>query len=322
VTRLHKATLRVVVGLALLVGVVSLADWTSLGNLLRRADPLWVLAGLLAALASNLLSALRWRALSSWLGCQMTPGQALRWYFQGMGLNALLPGAVVGGDVYRAMALRQRGEPGQLATWSVLLDRLSGIWMLVTIGGLGAAATAETWAAWIGLPTHGMGALMLLAATASLLLPWSMPWVLRHWPAERLPWLLPLRALSEHPGFARHLAWQVWASAWVQILSAMALAAGGQSLGVELAPAAWAFAIAPVFLMAALPVSVGGWGTREAACVVALGPFGVAPAAAVGTAMLYGLYGLAQGLMGTLAFGWVGRQGALNAPPPPPSHRA
>ena len=41
----------------------------------------------------------------------MPRAAALRWYFQGMGLNALLPGAVLGGDVYRALALRQSGQP-------------------------------------------------------------------------------------------------------------------------------------------------------------------------------------------------------------------
>jgi glycosyltransferase 2 family protein len=322
VTRSFKVAFRVAVGLALLAGVVTLADWSSLAGLLRQAHPLWVLAGLLAALTSNVVSALRWRALAQWLGCHMTARQAMRWYFQGMGLNALLPGAVVGGDVYRAMALRQSGAPGRLASWSVLLDRLSGIWMLGTIGALGAAASAQTWAPQIGLPAGWVMAWMLLGAMASLLLPWLLPLALRRWPVQRLGWLLQLKALGDHPRFARHLGWQVWSSAWVQILSACALAAGGYALGITLPPSAWAFAIAPVFLMAALPVSVGGWGTREAAAVVALGLFSIAPAAAVGAAMLYGLYGMAQGLMGALAFGWVGRQGALNAPLPPPSHQA
>ena len=86
--RLHKAALRAGAGLVLLGSVVALADWSALATLLRQAEPLWVLAGLLAALASNVVSALRWRALAHWLGCDMTPRQALHWYFQGIGLNA------------------------------------------------------------------------------------------------------------------------------------------------------------------------------------------------------------------------------------------
>jgi uncharacterized membrane protein YbhN (UPF0104 family) len=62
--------------------------------------------------------------------------------------------------------------------------------------------------------------------------------------------------------------------------------------------------------MAALPVSVGGWGTREAAAVAALAPFGVPAPAAVGAAMIYGLYGIAQGALGALAFGLPRRAAA------------
>lgn len=322
--RSHKAALRASAGLVLLGGVVTLADWSALATLLRQAEPLWVLAGLLAALASNVVSALRWRALAHWLGCDMTSRQALHWYFQGIGLNALLPGAVVGGDVYRAMALRQSGQSGTPASWSVLLDRLSGLWMLCAIGALGAAAVAAPLAPALGLPAGWIVALMLGGTGLWLLLPWALPWGVQRWPVQRLPkWLAPLRAIATQPHFARQLGWQMLCSVGVQVLSASALAAGGTALGLKIDAAAWAFAIAPVFLMAALPVSVGGWGTREAAAVLALAPFGVAPAAAVGAAMLYGLYGLAQAILGALAFGWVGQRGAaLSAPQPPPVHRA
>ncbi|MBS0501424.1 MAG: flippase-like domain-containing protein, partial [Proteobacteria bacterium] len=115
--------------------------------------------------------------------------------------------------------------------------------------------------------------------------------------------LAPLRAAVRRPDFARQWAWQAVASAAVQGLSAAALACGGLALGVVQPAAAWAWAIAPVFLLAALPVSVGGWGTREAAAVAALAPFGVAAPAAVGVGVIYGLYGLAQGALGALAFG-------------------
>ena len=82
-----------------------------------------------------------------------------------------------------------------------------------------------------------------------------------------------------------------------------ALADDLAKVGVALPASVWAWAIAPVFLMAALPVSVGGWGTREAAAVAALAPFGVAASAAVGVGVVYGVYGLAQGALGALAFG-------------------
>ena len=298
--RPHKALLRGLLGLALLGAVLALADPARVLAQLRQAHPGWLLAGLAAAVASNVVSALRWRALARWLGADMGVRDASRWYFQAIGLNALLPGAVVGGDVYRAVVLRRAGQDTLASSWSVVLDRVSGLWMLCAIGGLGAAACADVLAPWLRLPAGVFIALMLAGTALWLLLPWALPALLRRWCPG---WLAPLRTAALRPDFGAQLGWQVLASVAVQILSAAALAGGGLALGVQLSPAAWAFAIAPVFLMAALPVSVGGWGTREAAAVAALAPFGVAAPAAVGVGVIYGVYGLAQGALGALAFG-------------------
>ncbi len=297
-----KAVLRGLLGLALLAAVLALADPARVAAQLGRARPLWLAAGLLAAIASNAVSALRWRALARWLGAEVGARDACRWYFQAMGLNALLPGAVLGGDVYRAVVLRRAGQASAAAGWSVVLDRASGLWMLCAIGGLGAAACAEVLAPWLRLPAGAFAALLLAGTALWLALPWGLQWLLRRGQAAGGA-LAPLRAAVRRPDFARQWAWQAVASAAVQGLSAAALACGGLALGVVQPAAAWAWAIAPVFLLAALPVSVGGWGTREAAAVAALAPFGVAAPAAVGVGVIYGLYGLAQGALGALAFG-------------------
>lgn len=298
--RPHKALLRGLLGLVLLGAVIALADPARVLAQLRQAHVGWLLAGLVAAIASNIVSALRWRALARWLGADLNARDACRWYFQAIGLNALLPGAVVGGDVYRAVVLRRAGQDAAAAGWSVLLDRLSGLWMLCAIGGLGAAACADVLAPWLRLPGSIFVALLLAGTALWLLLPWALPALLRRW---RPRWLAPLATAALRPDFKAQLGWQVLASVAVQLLSAAALAGGGLALGVVQPASVWAWAIAPVFLMAALPVSVGGWGTREAAAVAALAPFGVAAAAAVGVGVIYGVYGLAQGALGALAFG-------------------
>lgn len=299
-----KALLRGLLGLSLLGLVVALTDPARVAAQLRQAQPGWLLVGLLAAMASNIVSALRWRALARWLGAEVGWLDACRWYFQAMGLNALLPGAVVGGDLYRAMALRRAGQDTAAAGWSVVLDRVSGLWMLCAMGGLGAAACADVLAPWLRLPAGAFAMLTLAATLLWLALPWALPLLLR-WSPARLQggWLVPLRLAVARPHFRRLWVGQALASAAVQVLSAAALAAGGMALGVVLPAPVWAWAIAPVFLMAALPLSVGGWGTREAAAVAALAPFGVAAPAAVGVGMIYGLYGLVQGALGALALG-------------------
>lgn len=307
-SKARKAVVRALMGIALLAAVVYLANPVQLWGRLQQASPWWLLGGFGISIASNAVSAWRWRAMARWLGAEMSVISGIRWYFQAIGLNVLLPGAVVGGDVYRAIALQKTGQAKAASNLSVILDRVSGLWMLCAIGGLGAVACASTLAPWLHMNTTVFIALLLVVIMLWLLLPWVALQGLRsNW--FKLPgaWLEPVRMAASSPNFLRQLWVQAASSALVQLLSAGALACGAMALGLHLPLAVWAFVIAPVFLMAALPVSVGGWGTREAAAVAALAPFGVPAVLAVGVGLLYGVFALGQGALGALALGLPGR---------------
>ncbi|MEG0920577.1 MAG: lysylphosphatidylglycerol synthase transmembrane domain-containing protein [Comamonas sp.] len=307
--RTQKAVIKAISGALLLGAVAYFADPAALWARLRAANGWWLAAGLCAAIASNVVSAWRWRALAQWLGAHMRWADALRWYFQAIGLNALLPGAVVGGDVYRAVMLQRTGQGKAASSLSVLLDRVSGLWMLCALGAMGAAVAAPALAPLLRMPQTWFVAILLLGTVLWVALPWGLLWWLGRRDAAKLPaWLAPLLQAAARPDFNIQMLIQAAASALVQILSAGALALGGLALGIQLPMAAWAFAMAPIFLMAALPVSVGGWGTREAASAAALAPFGVPTAVAVGVGLIYGLYALVQGAMGALAFGLPSRK--------------
>ncbi|RDI11504.1 lysylphosphatidylglycerol synthase transmembrane domain-containing protein [Comamonas sp. AG1104] len=307
-SKARKAFVRALMGIALLAAVVYLANPVQLWGRLQQANPWWLLGGLGVSFASNAVSAWRWRAMAQWLGAEMALASGMRWYFQAIGLNVLLPGAVVGGDVYRAIALQKTGQAKAASNLSVILDRVSGLWMLCAIGGLGAVACASTLAPWVHMNTAVFIALLLAVIVLWLLLPWVALQGLRsNW--FKLPgaWLEPVRMAASSPNFLLQLGMQAASSALVQLLSAAALACGAIALGLHLPLVVWAFVIAPVFLMAALPVSVGGWGTREAAAVAALAPFGVPAALAVGIGLLYGVFALGQGALGALIIGFPSR---------------
>jgi uncharacterized membrane protein YbhN (UPF0104 family) len=300
----RKAFAKGLLGLALLGAVIYFANPLQLWGRLQQANPWWLLAGFGVSIVSNIVSAWRWRAMAAWLGAEMSVTSAMRWYFQAIGLNVLLPGAVVGGDVYRALALQKTGQSKSISSLSVILDRLSGLWMLCAIGGLGAVACAATLAPWLHLNVTLFSTALLLVTVLWLLLPWGLlKAVHRKW--IRLPgaWLAPLQDAVQWADFIPQLWLQGLSSAMVQLLSAAALACGALALGLWQPLSVWAFAIAPIFLMAALPVSVGGWGTRETAAVAALAPFGVPATLAVGVGLLYGVFALAQGALGALALG-------------------
>lgn len=289
----------------LLLAVLWTVDLRAVGQQLAQAHVGWLLAGLAAAVLSNLASAWRWCALVRWLGHALALRRAQQLYFQAMAISALLPGAVVGGDVFRAVAVRRDGQGALEAGLSVLLDRLSGLWMLWVLATF-AAAWGMASGAGAALGAFGLAQalpIVLLGLALVFMLAPALLFLCGHWLLRAAPqagWRQRLAALLGRPGAGREYLRQLLASGLVQLLSVAALACTGRAVGIELPYWAYAVAAAPTFLMAALPVSFGGWGTREAAAVLSLAAFGVAAPAAAAASVLYGLLGLAQGLAGAL----------------------
>lgn len=291
--------LRVVLAPALLLGVLWVVDLQGVGWQLRGADPGWIIAALAFSVAANFVSAWRWRSLVHWLGHRAGLGRVFSLYLQGMALSSLLPGAMVGGDLYRAVGLRRDGAGTWSAGASVLLDRLSGLWMLWVLSA-GAAAWAWTGGAqqalfnW-GMAGHGRG-LPLATALLLLVVPVAIICAGRWLPSNGK--LAKLTNLMTRPGITTEFCRQVLGSAIVQLLSVAALACGGKAIGLDVPFWVYVITAAPIFLMAALPVSFGGWGTREAAAALSLAPFGVAAPAAVAVGLVYGIVALPQAMVG------------------------
>jgi uncharacterized membrane protein len=65
-------------GIALLAAVVYLANPVQLWGRLQQASPWWLLGGFGISIASNVVSAWRWRAMARWLGprCRWPPACA------------------------------------------------------------------------------------------------------------------------------------------------------------------------------------------------------------------------------------------------------
>jgi len=297
---MNPKILRLVASLCLVALVLWLVGPDRVGAAFASANPNWLLAGFACSVSASLLSALRWHSLANWLGLDAARRPLIMAYWRGITVNSLLPGATLGGDTLRALHLHQSGHSLFPATMSVVLDRFSGLWVLATMS---LTATAIAMATGL-LPAERIPLSMPTAATLALLalaaplLAWQLSYKVTHHLPEKFAALFDVVHLRPHP-VAQYLTQLGW-SGLVQLASILAFACGGWAVGLDLP--FWQFLIVagPIFIFAALPVSVGGWGTREAASALILGILGAPRDLAVAAAVLYGMFATVQGILGAL----------------------
>jgi uncharacterized protein (TIRG00374 family) len=280
---------------ALAIGYVA---WTvDLAAAWRRTlqQDLW-LAALAAALILLMiaLGAIRWHAILRQLGARVRFPDALRLFAIGAFFNVYLWGAVAG-DALRGWLTYRAQASAATAINSVVLDRVAAVaaaatLVLVTAPLFGARAglafTAVLAAAAAGL----LGGIVLAAQFHRVPLDWQRSALLRGIAAlSRATATVFLR-----PAALLTLAIAL-ASQTAMVLATYVLAA---SLRVELGLVDCLLLMQPVALIAALPVSIGGWGTREAAMIALFGLVGVPASAALALSVQMGLINIVATLPG------------------------
>ncbi|HYA60414.1 MAG TPA: lysylphosphatidylglycerol synthase transmembrane domain-containing protein [Burkholderiaceae bacterium] len=319
--------LRLALRLAAAVALMSAAIWFVGPDRLRRqlvhVDPLWLGCAVIVMTASQWVSVIRWETIARIFGLRVRMRTLALAYAQGMTINVLLPGATLGGDALRSVRLQGLGNPLGVSALTVLLDRLSGLWILCVLSlfsglGLGLAlhlgAGTGTDALSLGLPASAaflastpLFLLYLLALALFCSIPWlplrarrqtlaraaaasgSTPLAVRWW--NRLCELHDL-ALAQRAPLGRSL----WSSLLVQVLCALTLwlcatAAGGSAGYWQVQAVA-----APVFLAGALPLSYGGFGARELVALAAFPLVGLPADLGLAASALYGIVGVVLGL--------------------------
>lgn len=328
-THLHlvRPLLRVGAAVALLAAAVWLVGPARLREQWQGVDRAWFLLALLVGALAQVVSVLRWETIARIFGLQVRTAALALAYAQGMTLNVLLPGATLGGDALRSVRLQRLGNPLGLAALTVLLDRLSGLWVLCALSLVTGAALTLWFAAHplaapaaLPVPIPGLApAALAWIYVAGLGLLCAIPWLpLRvrpaaagaapRWPGRSWNRLADLHALAVAQ--RRPLARSLWSSVLVQVLCALTLwlcvlAAGGRAGYWQVQAVA-----APVFVAGALPISYGGFGARELAALVAFPLVGLPGDVGLAASVLYGIVAVVLGLAAAPSFALGASSGA------------
>jgi uncharacterized membrane protein YbhN (UPF0104 family) len=281
---LARASLSVAVTAGLLGALVWRLDREALARSLQGARWGWLAVAALLGPAQVALSAERWRVVSGALGAPLPRGVALREVALSVLLNQLLPGGLAG-DALRAWRGRREWPGLGGAVRAVLADRWVGLAVHTALVVAGLLA----WPALHGVaapPGALPGALVLALALAAL------PLVPAGFPGLGALAVDLRRTGARAPAVAG-------LSAALSAAILLAFAATGVALGRPLG-AATVTAVPLVLLATAVPLSVGGWGLREAGAALVLPRLGWTPEEAVALSAAYGLTALAGALPGAL----------------------
>lgn len=272
-----RTGLRYTVSLAVLGWIAWQVEWRDFANL-RGLDWRFALPAVLLAGLAYPLQACRWLKL---LAAQDIRPPA-RWvqavFWIGNFYNSFLPGGIAGDGVRLHHTWRMAPAHKAGAAASIVADRLLGFAALLV---LAAAALGLH----LGLNDGGselrslfyvslLALLLLLALALVMTRPalWT-PWVGR--------WLGPDRTAALGAAFAavgaQHVTLLVviGLSVMVWLLDFVALWLLAQSVGLAVGPLEMTVAAAAAYVVASLPISIGGHGVREGSLVIVLGWLGV-----------------------------------------------
>ena len=289
-----KGLSKVLATAAILLLLAWFVDLNEALLLLKQTDWHWLIPVVLVIQFQVVLSAIRWKITAGRLGQSLTLRRAISEYYLATVANMSLPGGITG-DAARIYRNRESGSLG-VSVHGVVLERVAGQFALLLIVIVG-------WLCWPLLMSGSVPAfgVQVLGTTALLImLIGAGCYLLVKFAPDRIT-----RAVLDF-GPALYVAW--WSDRQWIVQGVLSIAIVSSYLLVFLlcsyavqAPLPF-FAlvtIVPLVLLSMLiPLSIGGWGIREAAAAVLWPVAGLSAEAGIATSIAYALLSLVGSLPG------------------------
>src|SRR4051812_34497563 len=269
VRSLALTALKVIVSLGLLYLLFSRVDVSRLWGVARQASPAWLVMALVLYLAMVLSSAVRWGVLLRAQHVQLPFSFLTQSFLVATFFNNFLP-SNIGGDVIRITDSAKAAGSKTLATTVVLIDRGLGVLGLALMAATGATMMHRMAVGPIGprllWAGFGLGAMI---ATPALLMPETTTKLLQplrvfhqEWVDERIAKLT--YALTRFRETPAALAICFVGAVAVQGILVLFYVAIARSMSIPIGFAELAVIVPVSFIVQMVPLSVNGFGVREA----------------------------------------------------------
>jgi len=277
-------------------------NFAALVERLARLKPEWILLATLVVTTQVALLAIRWREIAAACGAYIALISALQLSFIGMFFNQVLP-STIGGDGARIWLFARQGAGWARATYSVLIDRVVGVFVLALI-----VVACLPWTFELIRDPVARGVLLLIgfgsiaatfifALTGTWFQKWFDRWKLtRHLSAAS-------RAALALCGSSRSIGIVILCSVTIHLFTIIAAWCCIKAIAAPVSFAQVLFLMPPVLLIVTIPISIAGWGVRESSMIVAFAYAGLAQSNGLTLSILFGAVSFVVGVMGGVA--WI-----------------
>jgi glycosyltransferase 2 family protein len=312
--RILFSTIKIVISAALLYLALRKANFSDLASRIDVASLGWLGLAIAATFLQIFIGVLRWRIVSAECGAPLPIRQAMRYNLIGAFFNQTLPSSI-GGDAVRLWLVARAGAGWRAATYSIFVDRAIGLIALAVM-----IVASLPWSYQLITDPYGRSALLLvdfaaLAGGVGFLilgrLPW--PWLKTWWGTHHL---YACAVIANRVVFSRTYGVTIAAlSIFVHVLAVVIAWCVVQSIAAPVGFGQTFQLIPPVMLITMLPISIAGWGVREATLGLAFGYAGLMTNEGINISLLFGAVTFIVGAFGGLVWIFSAEKAAQGAAP-------
>lgn len=294
--------IKIAVSIALLVLALRKVDFSDVAARIDLVTLWWLIFAFAAVVLQVFFGAMRWREIAQFCGAPLTIRRAFRLNMIAAFFNQVLPSSI-GGDAMRVWFVGRGGAGWRAAGYSVLIDRAIGLAVLAVL-----IAGSLPWSLRLIADPQGRAALLLVDAAAiaggiGFLVLGFLRW---RW-LTRWQFVRHVQACSRIAGrlvaSRVHSPSLVILSLLVNVLNAVIAWAVIRSIGAGASFAQLFLLIPPVMLVTTIPVSIAGWGLREATMALVFAYAALRPEDGVSASLLFGIVNFVVGGLGGLV--WI-----------------
>jgi uncharacterized membrane protein YbhN (UPF0104 family) len=312
--RILLSTVKILISVALLYLALRKVNLSELAARFNISSLGWIGMAIAVTFLQIFVGVLRWREIGAECGAPLATKQAMRFNLIGTFFNQTLPSSI-GGDAVRLWLVARGGAGWRAATYSIFVDRAIGLIALAII-----IVASMPWSYRLIADPNGRSALLLvdfaaLAGGVGFLilgrLPW--PWLKRWWATHHL---VACSVIANRVLFSRKRGPRVAVlSVLVHVFAVVIAWCVVQSIAAPVLFSQIFQLVPPVMLITMLPISIAGWGVREATMGLAFGYAGLMPNEGVNVSLLFGAVSFAVGAFGGLVWIFSAEKAAQGSAP-------